>query len=403
MANPLEAIRQLVLVQPWGSIRSALLLVGLVIAIFAAFGTAQGPGVQPPIPAAAKLQQAPGDAGLRAHGATSNLSGSRPRERPVVTPRFIDPGQRITVPQSSRLRNELIIGAVAAREIRRTLEVPGVVEADPARTVKVLPPVAGRVIDLKVQLGDRVAQQQELAVIYVGDLARARRIGFEGIGNGTASVGQQAAAKLEQPAAQLRALGGPVDGMQETRLLSVRAPVAGSVIDLRIAPGAVIDELSVSMVTIANLDTILVAANVSKREAALIAMGQPVQVRFPAYPSEDFKGETRLIGSALDGDGPSIKVQIALQNPNIRLKANMFAYLTFFGPKETVSMVPISALVPTYAIDLVFVEVEPWIFEARAVGVGLLEDSQDIVANGLKIGDRVVVGGGGLLLRSQAQ
>jgi membrane fusion protein, heavy metal efflux system len=291
-----------------------------------------------------------------------------------------------------------------------------VVEAGPARTVKVLPPVAGRVIDLKVQLGDRVAQQQELAVIYVGDLARFgtreahpmmgladKRIGFEGIGNGTASVGRRTAGKLQQPAAQLRALGGPVDGMQETRFLSLRAPVAGSVIDLRIAPGAFIDELSVSMMTIANLDTILVAANVSKREAALIVMGQPVHVRFPAYPGEDFKGETRLIGSAVDGDGPSIKVQIALQNPNIRLKANMFAYLTFFGPKETVSMVPISALVPTYAIDLVFVEVEPWVFEARAVGVGLLEDSQDIVANGLKIGDRIVVGGGGLLLRSQAQ
>src|SRR5580704_6455595 len=310
MPKPLKAIRRLALVRSWGSIRFESLLVGLVIVIFAAFGTAQGPGVQPPIPAAAKLQQAPGEAGLGAHRATSNLSASRAREQPVVTRRFIDPGQRITVPQSSPLRNELIIGAVAAREIQRTLEVPGVVEADPARTVKVLPPVAGRVVDLKVQLGDRVARQQELAVIYVGDLARARfgtrearpimglagkRIGFEGIGNGTASG---AAAKLERPAAPLRALGGPVDGMQETRLLSLRAPVAGSVIDLRIAPGAVIDELSVSMMTIANLDTILVSANVSKREAALIVMGQPVQVRFPAYPGEDFKGETRLIGSA---------------------------------------------------------------------------------------------------------
>jgi cobalt-zinc-cadmium efflux system membrane fusion protein len=222
------------------------------------------------------------------------------------------------------------------------LEVPGVAQADPARTVKVLPPVAGRVIDLKVQLGDRVAQQQELAVIYVGDLARARfgtrearptmgladkRIGFEGISNGTASVGQQAAA-MEQPAAQLRALGGPVDGMQETRLLSLRAPVAGSVIDLQIAAGAVLRELSVSMMTIADLQTISVATNVSKREAALVVTGQPVQVRFPAYPGEDFKGETRLIDSAFRGDATGTKVQITLQNPNMRLKPNMFAYAT---------------------------------------------------------------------------
>jgi cobalt-zinc-cadmium efflux system membrane fusion protein len=91
-----------------------------------------------------------------------------------------------------------------------------------------------------------------------------------------------------------------------------------------------------------------------------------------------------------------------LQNPNMRLKPNMFAYVTFFGPKETVSMIPMSALVPTRAMNLVFVEVEPWIFEARAVGIGLLEGSRDIVANGLKVGDRVVVRGGGLLLGYQA-
>jgi hypothetical protein len=190
---------------------------------------------------------------------------------------------------------------------------------------------------------------------------------------------------------------------EEAGLLSLKAPVAGSVIELQIAAGAVLRELSVSMMTIADLETISVATNVSKREAALVVTGQPVQVRFPAYPGEDFKGETRLIGSTLDGDAPSTKVQIALQNPNMRLKLNMFAYATFFGPKETVSMVPISALVPMYALDLVFVEVEPWIFEARAVGVGILEDSQDIVASGLKVGDRVVVRGSGLLLGSQAQ
>jgi membrane fusion protein, heavy metal efflux system len=191
-----------------------------------------------------------------------------------------------------------------------------------------------------------------------------------------------------------------VDG---TRFLSLRAPVAGSVIKLQIAAGAVLNELSTSMMTIANLETISVSTNVSNREAELVVMGQPVEVRLPAYPGEDFKGETRLIGGAFDGDGPGTRVQIALQNPNIRLKPNMFAYVTFFGPKEVVSMVPISALVPTNTMDLVFVEVEPWIFEARAVGLRFLEDSRDVVASGLKVGERVVVKGSGLLLESQVR
>jgi multidrug efflux pump subunit AcrA (membrane-fusion protein) len=145
----------------FGLIRNELLLVGLIIAI-----------------APAKPERAPVEAAPSALRVTSNSSDSQPRERLGApqerAPRFIGEGRRITVPPTSPLRSELVIATVAAKETQRMLELPGVVEADPARTVKVLPPVAGRVVDLKVQLGDRVAQQQELALVYVGDLTRTR-------------------------------------------------------------------------------------------------------------------------------------------------------------------------------------------------------------------------------------
>jgi membrane fusion protein, heavy metal efflux system len=60
-----------------------------------------------------------------------------------------------------------------SKEVSHRLVLPAVVEADPGRTVKVLPPLAGRVVSLKVQLGERVTQGQELAVIDSGDLAQA--------------------------------------------------------------------------------------------------------------------------------------------------------------------------------------------------------------------------------------
>ena len=66
---------------------------------------------------------------------------------------FTVDGARITVPPTSPLRVKLGIAEVADRNIQRSLTLPAVVEADPARTAKVLPSVAGRVIDLKVQLG----------------------------------------------------------------------------------------------------------------------------------------------------------------------------------------------------------------------------------------------------------
>jgi membrane fusion protein, heavy metal efflux system len=191
--------------------------------------------------------------------------------------------------------------------------------------------------------------------------------------------------------------------MKDTRLLSLRAPVAGSVIDLTIAVGTVLKETGAPMMTIANLETILVASKVPKRDMATIAGEQPVQVRFPAYPCEDFEGVILMIGDPFDRDGLSTKVRIALQNPNIRMKLNMYAYATFSRRKEAVTVVPISALLPTYSMDFVLVEVAPWVFEARTIGISLLKDGQAIVVSGLKVGERVVVRGAASLLASRSQ
>ena len=82
-------------------------------------------------------------------------------------------GDRIVVPPGSPLRTRLVLDQPSIKEVSHSLVLPALVEADPARTVKVMPPVAGRVIDLKVQLGVRVVQGQELAMIDSGDLAQA--------------------------------------------------------------------------------------------------------------------------------------------------------------------------------------------------------------------------------------
>src|ERR1700722_4961401 len=68
-------------------------------------------------------------------------------------PQFIKEDSRITVPPGSPIRSKLVIQAIGEKEIQRSLTLPAVVEADPAHTVKVLPPVAGRVVELKIQLG----------------------------------------------------------------------------------------------------------------------------------------------------------------------------------------------------------------------------------------------------------
>src|SRR6266849_5490469 len=339
------------------------------------------------------------------------------------TPMLIREGARISIPDGSPLRGKLTVGPVAQREIQRKLVLPAVVEADPTRTVKVLPPVTGRVTDLMVQLGERVVQGQDLAVIDSGDLAQVfsdiekarsvltltkkgldRQLGLEKAGGAAIkdreqaqSDYDQAVAELERAQSRLRAMGVPADQKEQSRLLTLKAPAAGSVIDLQVARGAFLNDLTAAIMTIANLGTVWVTANVPERDTALVTTGQDVDVVFSAYPAEVFAGKVLFISDVLDPDTRRTKIRIAFENPEIKLKPNMFANATFLAPKHMVQVVPTLALVLKDESDQVFVEVAPWTFEARTVEVGYQQGDQAIIERGLKAGERVVVKGGVLL------
>ena len=128
-------------------------------------------------------------------------------------------------------------------------------EADPARTINILPPVAGRVVKLRVGLGDRVVKDQPLAVIDSGDLAQAysdddkardalqhtertleRVRGLRNAGAGSLkdleqaeSDYAQAKAEFNRAEARLKEIGVPSQPKDGLRLLTITAPTAGSV------------------------------------------------------------------------------------------------------------------------------------------------------------------------------
>jgi membrane fusion protein, heavy metal efflux system len=353
-------------------------------------------------------------------GGSTRAQGTVERDN---APQFVKEGDLITLPEGSPMRGKLVIATVADKEIQRSLVLPAVVEADPSRTVKVLPAVAGRVVELKVDLGARVAKDDVLAVIESGDLAQAisdaekaraaekltkqtldRLLVLE---KGAAisikdreqaqSDYAQAVSETQRSEARLRAIGVPTNTTEPTRLLTMKSPIAGSVIDLQMAPGAFLNDPTAAVATIANLDTIWVTANVPEKDTALVVKGQSVEVVFTAYPRETFRGAVLFVSDVLDADTRRTRVRIAFKNPDLRLKPNMFANATFLAPKQNLPVIPTNALVLRNETDQVFVEVRPWVFEARPVEVGFQQGDQSIVTGGLKAGERVVVKDGVLL------
>lgn len=89
------------------------------------------------------------------------------------TPNFIQQGDQLVIPSGSPLRQRIAVQAVTTLDAAHVLELPAQVEADPARTINILPPVAGKVLELKAGLGDHVRKGQLLLVMASGDFAQA--------------------------------------------------------------------------------------------------------------------------------------------------------------------------------------------------------------------------------------
>ena len=330
---------------------------------------------------------------------------------------------RINIPANSPLRTRLLVSAVGEANSPHTIVLPAVVEADSARTVNILPPLTGRLTELRVKLGDVVKQGQVVAVLSSPDLAQAfadvdkardaldlARRGLER-GRAVNAAGGNAAKDTEQmesnyvqsqaesrrAEARLTTLGGSGAGTDKSRSLNLRAPVSGTVTTLNNGRGAYLNDPTAALLTIANLDQVWVTANVPENLIGIVAKGQAVEVSLPAYPGLKLSGSVSVVSAVMEADTRRNKTRIAFANLDGKLKPNMFASVTLAVPRARQPTVPASALLMNNDSTTVFVEVEPWSFVRRVVEMGSEDGDSVRILSGLKTGERVVTRGGVLL------
>jgi cobalt-zinc-cadmium efflux system membrane fusion protein len=349
------------------------------------------------------------------------LGGAGKAEAPPAL--LVRQGDKIVVPEGSALRARLGIASAAAQPINPKLVLPGIVESDPARTAAVLPALGGRVLELKVSLGERVARGQALAVIDSPDLAQAyddndkdadafrlaekilaRQEQQAKIGSASEQDLDQARSNYAQAQAEylrtqahLNTLGVDAAIKPASRLLTVTAPVAGSITTLAVTPGTIINDPTQSIMTIADLSTVWVTAMVAEKDLADISKDQEADVSLSAYPDRVLHGKVLFVSDVLEPDSRRNKLRIAFANADHALKPNMFANVTLIGAQRSRIVLPSSALLMNNDRTSVFVAVAPWTFERRTVDPELEEGTAVAIRSGIDAGDQVVVSGGILL------
>jgi cobalt-zinc-cadmium efflux system membrane fusion protein len=348
----------------------------------------------------------------------------------------------VVVPPDSPRAKQLRIDTVREQAFP-TDEViaPAKVMINPNRISRVLPPVQGRVLSVFVKLGDTVTDGQPLvdltspdadaaistylqadatlrqAKVTVTktetDLQRARSLlQYQAISEkdvlGAQNDVATARAALEnseaaraQAVRKLTLLGLSPTELQQ--VVTVRAPIAGVVTDISVTPGdyrAAVSsaaDVTTPLMSIADLSTVWVSSDVPEPFLRLIHIGEEAEIAFVAYPGEKFTGRVARIGTMLDPQTRTLKVQMDLPNPTRRFVPEMFGTMRHAGPPRRFPVVPTAAIVLEYGRSHVFVERGPGQFERRPVVTGVRTNDHVAITSGLDANSRVIVDGAILL------
>ncbi|RAI44461.1 efflux RND transporter periplasmic adaptor subunit [Rhodoplanes roseus] len=180
-----------------------------------------------------------------------------------------------------------------------------------------------------------------------------------------------------------------------SRIVVIRAPIAGTVTARKVAVGQhVRGELSEPLYSIADLSSMWLKALVPEADLGAVRVGDRLDVKVSALKGRSYRAPIAVIGSLSDAVTHRVVVRAELPNPDGALKAEMFATVTI----ETVDgrsapAVPIQAVIREGARDVVWVEIEPLVFQRREVTLGMEQDGWFEVREGIAVGDDIVAVG----------
>jgi len=344
--------------------------------------------------------------------------------------------------ESEQSRRSIELSATAEvtlGDIESVVTAQGTLE--PKNYVDVGAQVSGRVEKLHVEIGDTVKQGDLIAEIdpdvyeskVLVDEARLKNLQAQKVEQSSLikqanqkyvrnknlyrdkavskEVLQDAETALEVAKAKLLALDAQIEETQSTlegdranlNYTKIYAPIGGTVVDQSVQEGQTINanQTAPVIVQIANLDVMTVRAQVAEADIMKLEPGMKMYFTTLESGNRRWEGEIRQILPKPEtiNDVVLFNVLIDVDNKDHKLMTGMTTQMFFVLAKaKNVPLIPLVALgkrVPesdTEAGEAYQVRVLTGDrYETRTVIISISNRSQAAVANGLKVGDRVLI------------
>ncbi|RKY69735.1 MAG: efflux RND transporter periplasmic adaptor subunit [Candidatus Latescibacterota bacterium] len=311
------------------------------------------------------------------------------------------------------------VAQVVRGDIRTTISLTGSIQ--PWKEVNIVPDVPGKVARIYVKEGDRVEQGQVLAELDT----RTARLQLEQAEAGLAvaqanfnsaskdwermqdlhekgTVSPQQVEKVqlgyEAAKAQLQqAKAGLKLARHQLEVSVMKAPFGGIITGKSMNEGEYINPAmggmgpgGGSVVTLMDLSKVKIEVQVSERDVGKIHVGQDALITTDAYPGKTFYGNVSNVHPAANPMSRTFKVEIAVPNPDLNLKAGTDAKVKLsIEVHQDVLLVPEKSVVEQAGASFLFVA-DGDIARRREVKTGLRSEGMVEIIEGVREGETVI-------------
>ena len=201
---------------------------------------------------------------------------------------------------------------------------------------------------------------------------------------------------------RLRILGkneSEINALQDSQKIDptafVFAPISGRVTDRQVGPGQYVQAgASNPLFSIGDLATVWLVANVREADAPLMRLGAPVEVRVMAFPERIFKARLTYVAPSVDPNTHRLPVRAEIENPEGRLKPEMFATFSIItGGESLAPAVPESAVIYEGETARVWVAKDGGVIESRQIRAGRIVNGMVEAIAGIEPGEKIVTSG----------
>ena len=329
-------------------------------------------------------------------------------------------GDKITFPTNAPQLAQLIVEPAEEQKAAAT-GLNGRLAWNDDVTARVFPPVSGRIVEILANPGQTVAAGDVLAKIQSPDFGQAQADARKAVADlkqseralnrardllahGAAAEKDvesaendyaHAVSEKERAVATLSIYGGNPDCTGVDGIFSLKAPLAGVVVDKSVGPGQEVRSDQVGdkpLFVISDPARLWLFLDVTETDAASLSSNQEVFVRSRAWPDKVFHGRVEVISEGLDPTTRTIKARCSVDNSEKLLRAEMYVSADVNGTASGVD-IPTEAVFMKDNSPYVFVETTRGQFERRTVKLGVESNGRSVVVDGLSAGQRVVTEG----------